>query len=222
MKRIISFFIISVMLLFVFSQSVSADSKSELESDMRIALTFDDGPHPRYTLQILDILAEYGIKATFFEVGENVRYYPDAAKRVAAEGHEIGNHTYTHPHIKNLNEDQLREETMKCESAIIDITGIKPKIFRPPEGVVDSAVKTWADRNGYSVVLWSVDTRDWAGTSVAEMVKNIDNNVKPGSIILMHDYVSRRSHTIEALKQIIPLLLNKGYKFVTVSELLEK
>lgn len=222
MKRGFSFFVAFILCFLAFSYKATAVRPEEDTGNKKIALTFDDGPHPRYTIQILDILAEYGIKATFFEVGENVIYYPEAARRVATEGHEIGNHTYTHPHIKNLNEDQLREETKMCESAIIEITGIKPKIFRPPEGVVDSAVKTWADRNGYSVVLWSVDTRDWAGTAVAEIVKNVDNNVKPGSIILMHDYVSRRSHTIEALKQIIPLLLNKGYQFVTVSELMEK
>ena len=223
MKRILSLFVAFILCLAAFSYNVSAEKKpTEDTGNKKIALTFDDGPHPRYTPQILDILAEYGIKATFFEVGENVIYYPDAARRVAAEGHEIGNHTYTHPHIKNLNEAQLSEETSLCERAIMDITGVKPRLFRPPEGVVDTAVKTWATKNGYSVVLWSVDTRDWAGTSVEEMVKNVDDNVHSGSIILMHDYVSRRSHTIEALKNIIPLLLNKGYEFVTVSELMGK
>jgi len=222
MRRRFSFWVAFILCFLAFSHNVSAENTAQNEETKKIALTFDDGPHPRYTMQILDILAEYGIKATFFEVGENVIYYPEAAMRVASEGHEIGNHTYTHPHIKNLNEEQLSEETRRCESAIIEVTGIKPKIFRPPEGVVDSAVKTWADKNGYSVVLWSVDTRDWAGTSVSEMVKNVDNNVRPGSIILMHDYVSRKSHTVEALKKMIPMLLDKGYEFVTVSELLGK
>ena len=223
MKRFLSLFVAFVLFLTAFSYNVSAEKESNEDTgNKKIALTFDDGPHPRYTPQILDILAEYGIKATFFEVGENVIYYSDAARRVAAEGHEIGNHTYTHPHIKNLNEAQLSEETSRCESAITNVTGVKPRLFRPPEGVVDTAVKTWATKNGYSVVLWSVDTRDWAGTSVEEMVKNVDENAHSGSIILMHDYVSRRSHTIEALRKIIPMLLDKGYEFVTVSELMGK
>ena len=223
MKRVISFLSAFLLCFFTFSYNISAENKpTEDTGNKKIALTFDDGPHPRYTPQILDILAEYGIKATFFEVGENVIYYSEVAKRVASEGHEIGNHTYTHPHIKNLNEEQLSEETRRCESAIKEVTGVKPKLFRPPEGVVDTAVKAWAGKNGYSVVLWSVDTRDWAGTSVDEMVKNVDSNVHSGSIILMHDYVSRRSHTIEALKKIIPLLIDKGYEFVTVSELMGK
>lgn len=224
MKRIICFLLSLILLTPILSVSASSgDTKvygCVSNDEMKIALTFDDGPHPKRTGEILDVLGEYGIKATFFQVGENVILYSDAAKRVVAEGHEIGNHTYTHPHIKNLNEDQLSEETKKCENAIIDVTGVHPKLFRPPEGVVDAAVKTWASKSGYSVVLWSVDTKDWAGTSSEDMVLKVQNKIKSGDIILMHDYSSKRCHTVEALKKMIPMLIDKGYEFVTVSELL--
>lgn len=187
-----------------------------------IALTFDDGPHPRITPTVLDILACYGIKATFFEVGSNVENYPDAARRVAEEGHEIGNHTYSHPHVNSLDQATLEKETDTCEEAILRITGIRPVLFRPPEGVIDSAVKVMSSDRDYSVILWSIDTRDWAGTSVDAIVKNVSNNVKSGDIILMHDYVSSKCNTVAALRIIIPELLGRGYTFVTVSRLIEE
>ena len=185
-----------------------------------IALTFDDGPHPRYTNQILDLLARYGVKATFFEVGENVRYYPDTARRVAREGHEIGNHTDTHPHLRGINGALLFEEVEKCENAIKSVTGVTPTLFRPPEGVIEDSVKVMAQEKNYSLILWDVDTRDWAGRSSADIVKNVTENVSSGDIILMHDYISKKCHTVEALNVLIPALLNRGYTFVTVSELI--
>ncbi len=187
-----------------------------------IALTFDDGPHPKNTPVILDILAHYGVKATFFEVGSNVEHYPEVSRRVIAEGHEIGNHTYTHPHVKNLSLAELEKEVAKCETAIKKVTGTSPVLFRPPEGVIDDAVKVMSTDREYSVILWSVDTRDWAGTSTSVIVKNVMKNVKSGDIILMHDYVTKSCNTVAALKIIIPRLLDEGYTFVTVSRLIEE
>lgn len=187
-----------------------------------IALTFDDGPHPKNTPVILDILAQYGVKATFFEVGSNVEYYPEVSRRVAKEGHEIGNHTYTHPHVKNLSLSELEKEVAKCEASIKKVTGEFPVLFRPPEGVIDDAVKVMSTDREYSIIIWSIDTRDWAGTSTSAIVGNVMKNVKSGDIILMHDYVTKSCHTIEALKIIVPLLLEEGYTFVTVSRLIEE
>ncbi len=223
MKRIISFLVAVIFIVCAFSVAVSAEKVYGCASndEMKIALTFDDGPHPRVTHQILDVLSKYGVKATFFMVGENVKNYPDTAKRVAREGHEIGNHTYTHPHIKNMNENELLTEMAKCDKAIKEVAGVESvKLFRPPEGVIDSAVKAISSEKGYSIILWRIDTRDWAGTSVAEIKSNIDKNVETGDIILMHDYISKKCHTVEALNVIIPMLLEKGYEFVTVSELI--
>lgn len=187
---------------------------------MKIALTFDDGPHPRYTPQILDILDEYGIKATFFTVGVNAQNYPDTIAETARRGHEIGNHTFSHPHVSQLDPYSLRCEIDKCESAIYGLTDYKTKLFRPPEGMIDREVKRVAGSLDYSVILWDIDTRDWAHTPPETIVKNVTENISSGDIILMHDYIGYNSPTPEALRGFIPILLERGYKFVVVSELI--
>ena len=161
-------------------------------SKKNIALTFDDGPHPVHTPEILDILAEYGIKATFFVIGENATWYGDLVKTEYESGHEIGNHTYSHHmNLKKLSYDGICAEIENAENVIYE-----------------------------NIECWSVDTRDWAHTPTDEIVKNVLSSVKEGDIILFHDYVSGESPTPAALKQIIPTLLDEGYNFVTVSELM--
>ncbi len=189
--------------------------------EMKIALTFDDGPHPKYTERILDILARYDIKATFFVVGENVEYYSETAKRTVREGHEIGNHTYSHPHLRGIDSASLAEEVRRCEKTVEQLLGCKTTLFRPPEGVVDDAVKSMAVESSYDLILWRIDTRDWAGTSTYDICENIKTNIRDGDIILMHDYITKNCHTVDALESIIPTLLERGYKFVTVSELIK-
>ena len=219
-----SLFCLALALFFIafsFPFAVSSEN-ADGNADKLIALTFDDGPHPRYTNQILDILKDYGVRATFFEVGENVLYYRDTAIRVAREGHEIGNHTYSHPHLRGIDGVSLRNEVERCENAIKSVTGITPRLFRPPEGVVEDTVKVMAQEKEYSLVLWDVDTRDWAGRSSADIVNTVLENAKSGDVILMHDYISKKCHTVESLKVLIPALLRRGYTFVTVSELLER
>ena len=187
---------------------------------MKIALTFDDGPHPRYTPQILDILDQYGIKATFFVVGVNAEYYPDALEEINLRGHEIGNHTYTHPHVSVLNAENLTREVERCESVIYGLTDRRTKLFRPPEGMVDACVKSALGRLDYKVILWDIDTRDWAHTPPDAIRDNVVKHITSGDIILMHDYVSGGSPTPEALRLFIPELLEMGYKFVVISELI--
>ena len=188
----------------------------------RVALTFDDGPHPRYTSKILDILKEYGVVATFFVVGINAETYPDLIRRANEEGHEIGNHTYNHYHVAKLSDQALREDIEACGNAIEKITGKPPKLFRPPEGVCSDAVKSYCDHEEMTIVMWSVDTRDWAHTPVNEIYQNVRKNTRNGSIILMHDFIGKNSPTPEALRQVIPMLLELGYEFVTVSQLLSE
>lgn len=190
-------------------------------TQMRIALTFDDGPHPRYTPVILDILAEYGVSATFFAVGENAALYPQLLQRAAAEGHEIANHTYHHYHVGDLEGKQLATEITDCSRLLERITDKHVQYFRPPEGVCSDAVKCFCRENELTIILWSVDTRDWAHTEVSEIVKNVRENTKNGSIILMHDFIGKNSPTPAALRRIIPMLQESGYEFVTVSQLLE-
>ncbi len=188
-------------------------------TDRRIALTFDDGPHPVYTAEILDILKEYEIKATFFVIGTNAEGYPDLIRREIEDGHEIGNHTYTHTRIPTISNDELCREVLSCETAI-KTNSYSPYLFRPPEGRYDSADLETLTRLGYSVVLWSVDTDDWSGASTEHIVNAVRNEIKGGGIILCHDFLTKKCHTTEALRIIIPELLEQGYEFVTVSELL--
>lgn len=187
----------------------------------RIALTFDDGPHPRYTPLILDILKEFDIPATFFVVGSNVEFYPDLIRRIANEGHEIGNHTYHHNHVAKMSLEDLTQDITRCNDAIEKITGARPRYFRPPEGVCNKSVQEICNTTNTTIVMWSVDTRDWAHTPIAEICQNVRRNTKNGSIILMHDFIGKNSPTPKALRQIIPMLLELGYEFVTVSQLLE-
>lgn len=185
----------------------------------KIALTFDDGPHPSYTYRILDILDRYGVKATFFMIGTNVEYYPEVAKEVLRRGHEVGNHTYSHTRLTNMDGPTLTDELKKCEAVMEKTLGHHPSLFRPPEGVVSSTVRSCADCRGYTVVLWSVDTRDWETKEIGAIVNHVMREVKPGAIILMHDYTAH-SKTPEALEIVLPRLLDQGYEPVTVSRLI--
>ncbi len=194
-------------------------SKSR-EYTKKIALTFDDGPHPRYTEKILSILRKYDVKATFFVIGVNAENYPEPLKRVYEEGHELGNHSYSHTSEKTISEENAREEINKCENIIYDNLGITPKLFRPPQGLFSCEVEKVAAENNYSIILWSIDTKDWAHNPSKSIAKTIEENLKGGDIILMHDYISGENTTCDALEIIIPHLLEKGYEFVTVSELI--
>ena len=193
---------------------------SEDCDEKMIALTFDDGPHPRYTELILGILDKYGIKATFFFVGQNVEYYPDTALKVVKAGHEIGNHTYDHNRVEKMTQDDVLYEMTRCDDMIYSLDEYQTVLFRPPEGAFGEAVENSAAALGYSVILWSIDTRDWAHSSPQEIYENVRKNIDGGDIILMHDYVSYNSPTPQALELIIPELQRQGYRFVTVSELI--
>lgn len=190
-----------------------------------IALTFDDGPDEIFTHQILDILKKYNIKATFFVVGEKVQYNKKIIKREFEEGHEIGNHTYTHINVSKQSYNTIKKEISDTQSAIKSVTGVEPKVFRPPYRAISKDMcKIVKDKN-MNVVLWSyVDAKDWRNPGVDSIVSSIENGVQNGCIILLHDYNNIRndkSQTIQALDIIIPDLISKGYKFVTVSELIE-
>ena len=187
-----------------------------------VALTFDDGPHPKYTPLILDILKAEGVQATFFTVGTNAETYPDLIKRIAAEGHELGNHTYNHNHVGKMSRQALAEDISLCAESIARITGSYPRYFRPPEGVCNQDVKEICEKSGMTIVMWSVDTKDWAHPTIFEICENVRCNTKTGAIVLMHDFIGKNSPTPEALRQIIPILRGLGYEFVTVSQLLSE
>jgi polysaccharide deacetylase family sporulation protein PdaB len=185
-----------------------------------LALTFDDGPDPKETPPLLDLLKQYGVKATFFAIGNKVRQHPEIAKREAAEGHELANHTYSHPYLGQSSEEQIQREIADAQAAILETTGNKAHLFRPPGGVFNARVLEVSKRERVQMVMWSQDTRDWSQPGVGRIVRRVLRNVRNGDIILLHDHVSGRSQTADALKVLLPELIDKGYHFVTVSELI--
>ena len=183
--------------------------------DKVVALTFDDGPHPKYTEQILDVLDEYGVKATFFVIGKNAEAYPDIVKEETARGHEVESHTFSHRYANSYGYGEAVKELSSNEDAL----GKKPLFVRPPGGIVSASFKRAANDMSYKIVLWSVDTLDWKCPGADYVVNTVLNNTDNGDIILMHDFVGGRSSTVEALKRVIPALIDRGYSFVTVKEL---
>ncbi len=224
-NKAFGFLLLSFLLLSVLSGSVAAKMPKEAvkseKTEMRIALSFDDGPHPKKTMQILDILKEYDIPATFFVIGQNAALYPEPLRRAVREGHEIGNHTYTHPHMSGVSTEELREEILRCTQTIEDVAGVTPRLFRPPEGNYTEEDEGLLEELSLTGVLWSVDTEDWAGKSEREIIKTVKKEIDSGKIILFHDYIGHKNATVEALQRLIPYLLERGYRFCTVSELFE-
>ncbi len=185
-----------------------------------IALTFDDGPNPPYTQQILSILKKNNIKATFFLVGENVKDYPLLARQEVAEGHAIANHTWSHSY-RHFSLDGATHEIDDTAALIDQTTGVKTSIFRPPGGFLHNGPADVAKSEKYFIAMWSADANDWKRPGVPTLVNNLLREVSPGGMALMHDGGGDRSQTVKALPQIISTLRNRGYKFLTVPELLE-
>ncbi|WP_407690457.1 polysaccharide deacetylase family protein [Rummeliibacillus pycnus] len=185
-----------------------------------IALTFDDGPDPRYTPEILDLLAKYDAKATFFVLGKSAEKYPKIIERAYDEGHELANHTYSHPF--KARGKKLVDELNKTNEIIEGITGYSPVLFRPVGGIYTDEMINTAQKSGFKVVIWSwhLDTQDWKNPGVRRIVRKVLNGTTPGDVILFHDGGGNRTQTIKSLEQILPILQKKGYKFVTISELM--
>lgn len=184
-----------------------------------VALTFDDGPLSITTPEILGVLKEKNVKATFFVVGERAKRFPELVQQEVTDGHEVGNHTYDHPKLTDLNGNQVGNELAKTEE---EVAKVAPKLtlFRPPGGKYNNTILKIARERGYIIVLWSIDTYDWRSPPVGEIVNSVVKDVKPGSIILCHDG-KYPSPTPEAIEFIIDDLRARGYEFVTVSELLQ-
>jgi peptidoglycan-N-acetylglucosamine deacetylase len=194
-------------------------------SQRQVALTFDDGPHPPFTARVLDTLAQHQVSATFFCVGMYARAYPDQVSRIAADGHEIGNHTWSHAFMPDLTRSEISEQIARTNDTIEAAAGIQcVTLFRPPFGSYSSETFAWlkAEGSGTRVVLWNVETADWARPGKDIIKARVLNGVQPGSIVLMHDGGGDRSQTVAALPGIIEGLQNKGYQFACVSELTRK
>lgn len=189
----------------------------------RVALTFDDVPDARYTSQVLDVLKMYKVKATFFVVGDRARKHPEIVRRIQREGHIIGNHSYNHPNFKPISLVKFQKQITRTEQVIQSIVGYRPKFIRPPYGEINEEQLKWAQRQGYTVVNWNVDSLDWKGLNKVEIQNNILQEVGPGSIILMHaggGVGSNLTGTIKALPDVVKKLRGEGYQFVDLSHLL--
>jgi peptidoglycan-N-acetylglucosamine deacetylase len=183
-----------------------------------IALTFDDGPHPTNTPRLLDILKARNVKATFYVVATNAKRYPEIMRRIVAEGHEIGNHTVTHPNLSKMSADGVRNELRACHDAIVSTTGVAPRTMRPPYGAITAAQKTWIKKEfGYPTILWSVDPEDWKKPGSGTVTSRLVSGATPGGILLVHDI---HAGTIDAMPATVDQLLAKGFKFVTVTQLI--
>ncbi|OBQ07760.1 polysaccharide deacetylase family protein [Anabaena sp. AL09] len=186
-----------------------------------IALTIDDGPWPKTTAEMLDILKRNNVKATFFWVGSALQENPEIAKRVVAEGHAIGNHTWHHWYRK-MDEATAKSEIEKTNELIYKTTGVKTSFFRPPGGYLNNGLAAYAKSQKNSVVMWSVTSADTDPRAKYQVfVKNVIRDAKPGAIVLMHDGGGNRERTVKALPAIVSGLKQQGYRFVTVPELLE-
>lgn len=184
------------------------------KEEKKIALTFDDGPHPQFTESLLDGLKERGILATFFVTGEHAKLHPDIIERMNKEGHVIGNHTYSHMQLTQGNREQFKEELMKTNEILTEITGEEVLFVRPPYGIWDKKLETELNM---IPVMWNVDPLDWCSDDVSGVVSRVINNAEENAIILMHDYYES---SVTAALQIVDELQKKGYSFVTVEEIL--
>jgi len=183
-----------------------------------IAMTFDDGPSQKLTPKLLDLLAAHHIKATFFVIGQNVVDHPEVVQRAIREGHEIGNHSWSHPNLGKMSDENVRRELQKTDDAIKSAAGVRPTLMRPPYGSITAHEKKWIHADfGYQIILWDVDPLDWKRPGPTAVCNRILKETRAGSIVLSHDI---HPGTIEAMPATFEQLEAKGFRFVTVSQLI--
>lgn len=183
-----------------------------------IALTFDDGPHPTRTAQVLAILKEHDVTANFFWIGKNVRLHPEVARQVVAAGHEVGNHSMSHPNLRKQSLKTVRKEIGDTQALIEKTTGYRPYMFRPPGGSVNRSVQDVCREEKLAICMWSVDPKDWAsGSSPQSIHDTVMRTAHSGAIVCMHDI---KANTVKALPGIIRDLKAEGYELTTISRLM--
>lgn len=195
-------------------ERVQEHMRDQAQEVRKIAITFDDGPHPSYTEQLLDGLKERGVQATFFVTGEHAQLHPDIIRRMQEEGHLIGNHTYSHIQLRRGNREIFKEELIKTNEILEEITGQEVLYVRPPYGSWD---KSFESELNMFPVLWTVDPLDWCSRNEDCIARKIVSKVEENDIILMHDYYDS---SVKAALQAVDELIEEGYTFVTVEEIL--
>ncbi|MBI4743904.1 MAG: polysaccharide deacetylase family protein [Actinobacteria bacterium] len=202
-------------------QSTTAFVKRTDSRENGVALTFDDGPG-RYTIEVVSILKQYNVPATFFVIGKAVRRHQDIARQIVSLGFTIGNHTYSHAKLTETDALSIIDELEKTEDIVIRATGIKPKWFRPPELQINSDVVKISSALNYQIVLAAVDPSDYKKTTPSAIVNRIIKNVRPGAVIVLHDGGGNQKSTVSALPLIINSLRSRGFQFVSLDQLFEK
>lgn len=189
-----------------------------------MAITFDDGPDPVYTPQILDILDRFGAKATFFVLGSQAEQYPGLLHQITERGHEVGTHGYRHQNLTKLKSEAVASDLAKADRLIAAATGVRPRDLRPPYGFFNQTVLQEAARFSYRVILWTDehDPKDWTRPEAAEIVNRTIRRAEKGMILLLHDSGGDRVETVKALPLILQRLRDQGYQVVTVDELLQE
>jgi peptidoglycan/xylan/chitin deacetylase (PgdA/CDA1 family) len=201
-----------------FSKGAGVSFSRVLVSGNYIAMTFDDGPHPQNTPRLLDILRARNVKATFYVIGRSVDLYPQVVRRAVAEGHEIGNHSHTHRLLSKLSDSELRMEMARCQDAVGRAAGVRMRTMRPPYGGLLQRQRELVHAEfGYPTILWAVDPLDWKRPGPSVVTSRILSGTTAGSIVLSHDL---HAQTVDAMPATIDGLLRRGFKFVTVSQLL--
>lgn len=181
-----------------------------------IALTFDDGPNPMFTPQILRVLGQYRVRATFFCIGQQVQRYPYLLQQMYQAGDEIGNHTWSHPNLTRLPSAAIVQQLRSTSLVIQQATGVPPQIFRPPYGATNARVRGIAAQLGLRQIMWTIDAGDWRHPGVRAIVDAVLANARNGSIVVMHDGGGDRSQTVQALPQIIIGLQQRGFTYIVV------
>ena len=190
-------------------------------SEKAVAITFDDGPSATFTPQILKLLREHHASATFFVIGSRIQRYPTLIREELKDGDEVANHSYSHELLVRVPASRVESELLQEQAAMVTVTGHEAAhLFRPPRGRFDKSILIASSKNNYKIILWSIDSRDWSNPGTDRIVSKVLKDVKSGDILLFHDQGGNRSQTIAALSGIIPELARRGYKMVTVSELL--
>ncbi|MBR2569718.1 MAG: polysaccharide deacetylase family protein [Paenibacillus sp.] len=192
-------------------------------SPPRVALTFDDVPDKYFTIQVLNVLKEHNVKATFFVVGNRAEAHPDVVKRMVDEGHVLGNHSYTHANLPKVNDKKFQQEVNMTQDAVQKITGKTMTMIRPPYGNVSEEQVKWLASQGLLIVNWNVDSLDWKGLNADQVVSNVMSHIGSGAIVLQHAAGGTGEDltgTVEALPRIIKQLRNQGIELVTVPVLL--
>ena len=201
-----------------FSTGVGVSHSRGPSTHPYIAMTFDDGPHPRNTPRLLDMLRQRNIKATFYVIGNSVKMYPEITRRIVAEGHEIGNHTWTHRNLTKLSNSEVCREMDRTRDVIVSATGVQPRTMRPPYGALLTRQRKMIFKEyGYPTIMWSVDPQDWKRPGISVVRDRIISQTRNGSIVLSHDL---HAPTVDAMPSTLDGLLGKGFQFVTVSQLL--